>query len=119
MSTVTHCLYKKHGALKYLPEALQHKATLTLWLQQLRNKEGAKDPGETKKDVHTPPQKTGKRVTTLRPLGLASYRTCCAATTGLMEKVSICLWVTSWELKTVNVVCDDQVSPAGLTVLSE
>ena len=39
--------------------------------------ERAKDPDEEKeRDAHTLLQKTGMRITTLKPSGLASYTTC-------------------------------------------
>ena len=77
----------------YLPKALQCMATMTLRSKSL-NEEGAIVPDEVEEKGCThslPPKKTGIRVTTSKPLGLASYTISIATTTRSMEEVSIYL----------------------------
>ena len=57
-----------------LPEPLQHAATLTLRSKRLRKEEGTMDPNdEEEKEGCT---NTRTTITTLRPMGLASYTIC-------------------------------------------
>ena len=69
----------------YLPKALQCAANVTLRSQRFRDEEKAKDPNKEKEKGCKHTAKTGTRVTTPKPSRAAS------ATTGLMEKVPICL----------------------------
>ena len=96
----------------YLLKALQCMAIVILRLQRLKDEEGTEDPYEGEKIAHTQQRKPGTRVTTMKPSGLSSYKTCLAATTDRWKGKSMCLWVTSQRRKTERVVCDGKSQPS-------